>query len=64
MLLGEITTDQEWTEALTEYDQDWYIGVESDQQWTEAILNNTPTMFSIGHNVAQVSLTQDCVLWS
>ena len=54
MLLGEITSEQEWQETLEEYDTQWYIGLEKEPEWTEAILNNTPYMFSMGHNLAQV----------
>lgn len=57
MLLGEITSEQEWEETLQEYDDKWFIGVEKESEWTEAILNNTPFMFSMGHNIAQVIIT-------
>lgn len=55
MLLGEMTSDQEWQEALEEYDNDWYIGLEKDPEWTSAILASKPNMFSMGHNNTQVS---------
>lgn len=54
MLLGELTSDTSWQEALAEYDNEWFIGVEKEPEWTAAILNNTRYMFSMGHNAAQV----------
>ncbi|XP_053374492.1 pecanex-like protein 4 isoform X2 [Mercenaria mercenaria] len=53
MLLGEMTSDLEWQEALEEYDNDWYIGLEKDPEWTTAVLASTPNLFSIGHNNTQ-----------
>ncbi|XP_052272587.1 pecanex-like protein 4 isoform X3 [Dreissena polymorpha] len=53
MLLGEFSTDADWREALEEYDTGWYIGVEREHDWTTAILNQTPNMFSMGHNTQQ-----------
>jgi hypothetical protein len=54
MLLGEMTSDKEWQEALEEYDRDWYIGLEKEPDWTTAILASTPNMFSMGQNTTQV----------
>lgn len=55
MLLGELTSDDEWRESLEELDKDWYIGIETEPEWTTAILNSTPSMFSMGRNNTQVS---------
>lgn len=61
MLLGEFSTYADWREALEEYDTDWYIGLERESDWTTAILNQTPNMFSMGHNTQQVNLkTSTC----
>ncbi|WAR18991.1 PCX4-like protein [Mya arenaria] len=53
MLLGELTSDEEWQEALEEYDDRWYIGAEREPEWTSAILEQRPNMFSMGQNTGQ-----------
>ncbi|XP_064623432.1 pecanex-like protein 4 [Lineus longissimus] len=49
-ILGEATTNEEFNEYLTEYDQDWYLGQEKDQEWQEAILEGKPNLLSLGNN--------------
>ncbi|XP_041352688.1 pecanex-like protein 4 [Gigantopelta aegis] len=53
LLFGDISSNDELMEYLEEYDRDWYIGQESDPEWSKAVLDNTPRLFSLGHNTQQ-----------
>lgn len=53
-LMGEATTPEEIQEYLTEFDSDWYIGLEKEEEWKSSVLNSVPNLFSLGHNKAQV----------
>ncbi|XP_074662137.1 pecanex-like protein 4 [Tubulanus polymorphus] len=50
VLLGEVSSDDEFQEMLEEFESDWYLGSEKDEEWTEAILNGTPNLMSLGYN--------------
>lgn len=54
VLMGEATTPAEFEEYLTEFDRDWYIGLEKEEEWKTSVLNSVPNLFSLGHNKAQV----------
>ena len=54
LLLGELSTETEWQEALEEYDNDWYIGLEKEPEWTAAVLEGRPSLFSLSQNNTQV----------
>jgi hypothetical protein len=54
-LMGEATTPEEVEEYLTEFDSDWYIGLEKEEEWKSSVLNSVPNLFSLGHNKAQVT---------
>lgn len=54
--MGEATTPAEFEEYLTEFDRDWYIGLEKEEEWKTSVLNSVPNLFSLGHNKAQVIL--------
>lgn len=53
VLMGEATTPAEFEEYLTEFDRDWYIGLEKEEEWKTSVLNSVPSLFSLGHNKAQ-----------
>ena len=53
-LLGEASSLEELQEYMEEYDKTCYFGCDNDPEWQQAIVNNTPTLFSLGHNPIQV----------
>lgn len=57
VLMGEATTPAEFEDYLTEFDRDWYIGLEKEEEWKTSVLNSVPNLFSLGHNKAQVIFT-------
>ena len=54
-LLGEFADDSELEEALRELDTSWYIGRETEAGWAAALAKGKENLFSLGHNIAQVS---------
>lgn len=64
VLMGEATTPAEFEEYLTEFDRDWYIGLEKEEEWKTSVLNSVPSLFSLGHNKSQVIFTVSQILLS
>lgn len=64
VLMGEATTPAEFEEYLMEFDRDWYIGLEKEEEWKTSVLNSVPSLFSLGHNKAQVIFTVSQILLS
>ncbi|CAI9724778.1 4 [Octopus vulgaris] len=57
VLMNPITSHEELKEFLEDYDQNWFIGLESDPDWSRAILAGKPHLFSLGHNTSQATYT-------
>ena len=53
-VLGEVTSEDELAEYLTEYDRNWYLGTETDQDWQLSIMNEKPFLFSLGRDKGKV----------
>ena len=45
--MGAFASDQELSDALTDLDENWYLGPESDPGWEEAVLAERPRLFSV-----------------
>lgn len=54
ILIGEANSPEELQEYFEEYDNDWYMGLETDDDWKSAVLSSRKQLFSLGHNKAQV----------
>lgn len=54
-VLGEVTSEDELAEYMTEYDRDWYLGAETDKDWQLSIMNEKPFLFSLGRDKGKVS---------
>ncbi|XP_026525962.1 pecanex-like protein 4 [Notechis scutatus] len=48
--LGPAEDFQELLNYLEEYENDWYIGLVSEKEWPQAVLQETPYLFSLGHD--------------
>uniref|UniRef100_A0A2D4N0I6 Pecanex-like protein n=2 Tax=Micrurus TaxID=8634 RepID=A0A2D4N0I6_9SAUR len=48
--LGPVEDFQELLKYLEEYENDWYIGLVSEKEWPQAVLQETPYLFSLGHD--------------
>ncbi|XP_070606683.1 pecanex-like protein 4 isoform X3 [Erythrolamprus reginae] len=48
--LGPVEDFQELLNYLEEYENDWYIGLVSEKEWPQAVLQETPYLFSLGHD--------------
>ncbi|ESP02796.1 hypothetical protein LOTGIDRAFT_110843 [Lottia gigantea] len=53
MLMGDIDNNEELRECLEDYDDNWYIGLESEEEWKSGIIDNKKNLFSLGHNSIQ-----------
>ena len=53
-VLGEVTSEDELAEYMTEYDRDWYLGNETDHDWQLSIMNDKPFLFSLGRDKGKV----------
>ena len=53
-VLGEVTSEDELVEYMTEYDRDWYLGTEADRNWQLSILDEKPCLFSLGRDKSKV----------
>jgi hypothetical protein len=53
-ILGEASSNEEFDEYLTEYEQDWYLGLEKDAEWKEAIFEGKSNLLSLGNNAIKV----------
>uniref|UniRef100_A0A8C5N1Z4 Pecanex-like protein n=1 Tax=Leptobrachium leishanense TaxID=445787 RepID=A0A8C5N1Z4_9ANUR len=49
--LGPVEDFKELANYLEEYENDWYIGLESDPKWQQAVLQEKPYLFSLGLDV-------------
>jgi len=54
-VLGEVTSEDELAEYMTEYDRDWYLGAETDKDWQLSIMKEKPFLFSLGRDKGKVS---------
>ncbi|KAM3853961.1 pecanex-like protein 4 isoform 1-T3 [Vipera latastei] len=48
--LGPVEDFKELLNYLEEYENDWYIGLVSEKEWPQAVLQETPYLFSLGHD--------------
>ncbi|KAJ8290318.1 hypothetical protein GJAV_G00011360 [Gymnothorax javanicus] len=55
--LGPVESPAELLRTLEEYEQDWYIGLVSERGWQEAVLQETPYLFSLGHDLTMGTYT-------
>ncbi|KAK6181580.1 hypothetical protein SNE40_009406 [Patella caerulea] len=53
MIMGDISSHEELTEYLQDYDDNWYIGLETEDDWRNGIVDNKHNLFSLGHNSIQ-----------
>lgn len=53
-VLGEVTSEDELAEYMTEYDRDWYLGTETDHDWQLSIIQEKPFLFSLGRDKGKV----------
>jgi len=53
-VLGEVTSEDELAEYMTEYDRDLYLGTETDHDWQLSIMNEKPFLFSLGRDKGKV----------
>lgn len=56
-VLGEVTSEDELVEYLTEYDRDWYLGSETDHEWQLSIMHEKPFLFSLGRDKSKGTYT-------
>jgi len=56
-VLGEVTSEDELVEYMTEYDRDWYLGTEADRNWQLSILDEKPCLFSLGRDKSKGTYT-------
>jgi len=56
-VLGEVTSEDELAEYMTEYDRDWYLGTETDHDWQLSIMNEKPFLFSLGRDKGKGTYT-------
>ena len=54
-VLGEVSSEDELAEYMTEYDRDWYLGNETDHAWQLSIMNEKPFLFSLGRDKGKVN---------
>ena len=54
ILLGGFDSDDELLDTLEEYSSSWYIGLDSDPGWRQAVLDETPSLFSLGYDDTRV----------
>ena len=47
VLLGSFASHQELSDALSDLDDNWYLGLESDPGWEEAVLAEKMHLFSV-----------------
>ena len=47
VLLGAFASHQELSDALSDLEENWYLGLESDPGWEEAVLAERPHLFSV-----------------
>ena len=52
--VGEVTSEDEVAEYMTEYDRDWYLGTDRDHDWQLSITNEKPFLFSLGRDKGKV----------
>ena len=53
-VLGEVTSEDELVEYMTEYDRDWYLGSEIGHEWQLSIMDEKPFLFSLGRDKSKV----------
>ena len=53
-VFGQVSSEDELAEYLTEYDRDWYFGTETDHDWQVSIMNEKPFLFSLGRDKGKV----------
>lgn len=51
---------EELFNTLEEYERDWYIGLVTEKGWHDSVLQEKPFLFSLGHDLAMVSLQTAC----
>lgn len=56
-VLGEVTSDDELMEYMTEYDRDWYLGADTDRDWQLSVQGGKPYLFSLGRDKSKGSYT-------
>eukprot|EP00795_Rhopilema_esculentum_P002949 gene2949-1198_t len=49
-VLGPIADFEEFAEYLTDYEENWHMGNDHDMQWINAVLNNVPSLLSVGYD--------------
>ena len=47
ILSSEFEEHEDFLNALREYEEFWYIGLEDDEEWKNAILQETPSIFTL-----------------
>lgn len=55
--LGPMESPDELFSTLEEYERDWYIGLVTEKGWHDSVLQEKPSVFSLGHDLAMVSST-------
>jgi len=55
ILGSEFEENEDFMNALKEYEELWFIGLEEDDEWKDAILQETPNIFTLGKNEKDVS---------
>ncbi len=54
VLLGPYSSpDEELSEALSDLDENWFLGVETESGWREAVIDEVPNLFSVSVDKAE-----------
>ncbi|EDV29124.1 uncharacterized protein TRIADDRAFT_37100 [Trichoplax adhaerens] len=56
-ILGEVTSLEELSEYLQEYDNEWTIGTDKSLEWSEGILKSQPHLYSLDYNKSEATYT-------
>lgn len=63
-VLGEVTSEDELVEYMTEYDRDWYLGSEIGHEWQLSIMDEKPFLFSLGRDKSKVINWKYLAMWT
>uniref|UniRef100_A0A3Q3X230 Pecanex-like protein n=1 Tax=Mola mola TaxID=94237 RepID=A0A3Q3X230_MOLML len=55
--LGPMESPDELFSTLEEYERDWYIGLVTEKGWHDSVLQEKPSVFSLGHDLAMGTYT-------
>nr|XP_039248423.1 pecanex-like protein 4 [Styela clava] len=55
--LGPAESNDELSEYFTEYDDEWFIGIESDPKWRKGLVDGNSHLFALCHNSVKKELS-------